>query len=95
MILKLLLNTWMIWMVFIKNIEEYNPNKKRKTWIFFDDMISDMLSNKKFSQVIKKELFMSGRKINFSLAFITQSYFALILTLWINKKNLLRNHILF
>ena len=44
-------------------------------------MISDMLSNKKFSQVIKKELFMSGRKINFSLAFITQSYFALILTL--------------
>ena len=85
----------MIWMVFIKNIEEYNPNKKRKTWIFFDDMISDMLSNKKFNQVIKKESFMSGRKINISLAFITQSYFALILTLWINKKNLLRNHILF
>ena len=44
-------------------------------------MISDMFSNKKFNQVIKKELFMSGRKINISLAFITQSYFALILTL--------------
>ena len=30
-----------------KNIEEYNPNKKRKMLIVFDDMIADMLSNKK------------------------------------------------
>ena len=30
-----------------KNIEEYNPNKKRKILIVFDDMITDMLSNKK------------------------------------------------
>ena len=30
-----------------KNIEQYNPNKKRKTLIVFDDMISDLLSNKK------------------------------------------------
>ena len=30
-----------------KNIEEYNPNKKRKTLIVFDDMIADMLSDKK------------------------------------------------
>ena len=29
-----------------KNIEEYNPNKKRKIMIVFDDMIADMLSNK-------------------------------------------------
>ena len=29
-----------------KNIEEYNPNKKRKILIVFDDMIADMLSNK-------------------------------------------------
>ena len=94
MILKLLLNTWMIWMRFIKNIEEYNPNKKRKKWIFFDDMISDMLSNEKLNPIVT-ELFMSGRMINISLAFITQSCFALILTLWINKKNLLQNHILF
>ena len=28
-----------------KNIEEYNPNKKRKILIVFDDMIADMLSN--------------------------------------------------
>ena len=30
-----------------ENIEEYNPNKKRKILIVFDDMIADMLSNKK------------------------------------------------
>ena len=29
-----------------KNIEEYNPNKKRNIMIVFDDMIADMLSNK-------------------------------------------------
>ena len=28
-----------------KNIEEQNPNKKRKILIAFDDMIDDMLSN--------------------------------------------------
>ena len=32
-----------------KNIEEYNPNKKRKTLTAFDDMIADMLSNKKLN----------------------------------------------
>ena len=30
-----------------KNIEEYNPNKERKLLIVFDDMITDMLSDKK------------------------------------------------
>ena len=30
-----------------KNIEEYNPNKKRKILIIFDNMIAGMLSNKK------------------------------------------------
>ena len=32
---------------FYNNIEEWNPNKKRKIFIVFDDMIADMLSNKK------------------------------------------------
>ena len=31
-----------------KNIEDYNPIKKRKVLIVFDDMIADMISNKKF-----------------------------------------------
>ena len=35
-----------------KNIEEYNPNQKRKKSIVFDDMIADMLSNKKLNPII-------------------------------------------
>ena len=58
-----------------KNIEEYNPNKKRKILIVFDDMIADMLTNKKSNPVVT-ELFVRGRKLNISLVFITQSYFA-------------------
>ena len=30
-----------------QNIEDYKPNKKRKTLIIFNDMIADMLTNKK------------------------------------------------
>ena len=42
-----------------ENIEENNPNKKRKILILFDDMIADMLD--KYNQIIA-ELFISGRK---------------------------------
>ena len=31
-----------------ENINNYNPNKKRKILIFFDDMIADIMTNKKF-----------------------------------------------
>ena len=41
----------------------------------FDDMIADMLSNKKLNPIVT-ELFIRGRKLNISLIFITQSYFA-------------------
>ena len=58
-----------------KNIEEYNPNKKRKILIIFDDMIVDMLSNKRLNLIVT-ELFIRGRKLNVSLVFIAQSYFA-------------------
>ena len=30
-----------------KNIDEYNPDKENKTLIVFDDMIADMIHNKK------------------------------------------------
>ena len=30
-----------------KNMEDYNPEKKRKILIVFDDMIADMINNKK------------------------------------------------
>ena len=43
--------------------------------IVFDDMTADMLSNKKLNSVVT-ELFIIGRKLNISLVFITQSYFA-------------------
>ena len=42
-----------------KNIEEYNPNKKRKILIAFDDMITAMLSNKNFNSIVI-ELFVRG-----------------------------------
>ena len=58
-----------------KNIEEYNPNKKRKILMVFDDMIADILSNKKLNPIIR------GRKLRISLVFITQSYFAVPKTL--------------
>ena len=35
-----------------KNIEDYNPNKKRKLSIVFDDIIVDMLSNKKLNPIV-------------------------------------------
>ena len=52
-----------------KSIEECNPNKKRKILIVFDDMIVNMLSNKKLNRIVT-ELFIGGRKLNISLVFI-------------------------
>ena len=57
-----------------KNIENYNPGKKSKILIVFDDMIADMIYNKKINPVVT-ELFIRGRKLNISIALITQSYF--------------------
>ena len=60
-----------------KNIEDYNPIKKRKVFfddIVFDDMIDDMINNNKLNPIVT-ELFIRGRKLNISIVFITQSYF--------------------
>ena len=57
-----------------KNIEDYNPRKKRKVLIVFDDIIADMINNKRLNPIVT-ELFISGRKLNISIVFITQSYF--------------------
>ena len=57
-----------------KNIDDYNPNKKRKVLIIFDDMNADMINNKKLNPIVT-ELFIRGRKLNKSIVFITQSYF--------------------
>ena len=57
-----------------KNIENYNPEKKRKISIVFDDMIGDIINNKKLNPVAT-ELFIRGIKLNISIVFIAQSYF--------------------
>ena len=36
-----------------ENINHYNPSRKRKILIFFDDMIADIMTNKKFQYIIK------------------------------------------
>ena len=43
--------------------------------IVFDDVIADMLNNKKLNPVVT-ELFIRVIKLNTSLVFITESYFA-------------------
>ena len=57
-----------------KNIDHYNPDKENKILIVFDDMIADMINNKKLNSIVT-ELFIRGRKLNISLVFITQLYF--------------------
>ena len=52
-----------------QNIEKYSPNKKRKILIVFDDIIADMLSNKRLNPIVT-ELFIRGRKLNICLVFI-------------------------
>ena len=37
-----------------QNIDDYNPSRKRKTLIAFDDMIADIMSNKEFQAIIKE-----------------------------------------
>ena len=53
-----------------KNIKEYNPNKKQKILIVFDDMISDIACNRKLNPTVT-ELFSRGKKLKLSLVFIT------------------------
>ena len=58
-----------------ENTDDYNPNRKRKFLIVFDEMIVDIMKNKK-NQSIIKELFIRCRQLNISFAFTTQSYFS-------------------
>ena len=60
-----------------EDIVNYNPKRDKKVLIVFDDMIADIMSNKKFQAIIK-ELFIRCRKLNTSLVFVTQSYFSVL-----------------
>ena len=53
-----------------KNIDDINPDKENKISIVFDDMVVDMIQNKKLNSIVI-ELFTRGRKLNISLVFIT------------------------
>ena len=56
-----------------KNIDEYSVDKECKILIVFDDMMADIIKNKKLNSIVT-ELFIGGRKLIISLVFITQSY---------------------
>ena len=71
MIQKLLLNIKAIRLIFTKTFKiVIQKKKKRKTLSVFNDVIPDMLSNKKLNPVVT-ELFIRGRKLKISLVFIT------------------------
>ena len=57
-----------------KKIEKYDAVKKSKIFFVFDDMIADRISNENLYRIVT-ELFIRGRKLYISFAFITQSYF--------------------
>ena len=69
-----------------KNIDNYNPDKENKVLIVFDDMIADMINNKKLNSIVT-ELFIRGRKLNISLVFITQSYIRVPKDVRLNNTN--------
>ena len=52
-----------------KNIEDYNPIKKRKILIVFGDMIADMINNNKLNPIVT-ELFIRDRKLNISIVLL-------------------------
>ena len=77
MILKLSLNTRMIWIIFMKIVKNAIQirNKKRKILIVFNGMIADMTNSKNLNRIVT-ELFIRVRKLYIFHVFITQSYFA-------------------
>ena len=71
-----------------ENIDDYNLNRKRKILIVFDDMVADIMTNKKIQSIIK-DLFIRCRKPNISLVFISQSYFSVPKYLRLNSTHYL------
>ena len=57
-----------------KKFDECNLNEDNKNVIVFDDMIADIIHNKKLDSIVT-ELFIRGRQLNIYVVFITQSHF--------------------
>ena len=71
-----------------KNIENYNPDKKRKVLIGFDDLTADVINNKKVISIVT-ESFIRGIKLNISILFITESSFRVPKNARLNSKHFL------
>ena len=71
-----------------KNINHYNPDKENKILIVLDDMIADMIQNKKLNSIVT-ELSIRGRRLNISLVFITQPYFRVLKDVRLNTTHFL------
>ena len=71
-----------------EDIDGYNPSREGKILIVFDGMVENGMTNKKFQTIIK-ELFIRCRKLNISLACITQSYFSVPKDVRLNSTHLI------
>ena len=71
-----------------EDIDDYNLSRKTKILIIFDNLIADIMSDKKFWSIIK-DLFIRSRKLNISLVFITQSYFSVAKDVRLNSTHYL------
>ena len=71
-----------------EKIHDYNSSRKRKILIVFDDMIADIMTNKRFQSIIK-ELYNRCGKLNISPVFITQSYFSVAKDVRLNSTHYL------
>ena len=70
-----------------KNIDSYNLDKENEILIVFDDMIPDMIHNKKLNSIVT-ELLNRRRKLNISIAFITHiSYFKVPIDVRLNTSH--------
>ena len=58
------------------NINDYNPTRKTKILIVFDDMTANITTNKNFQATVKELFIIIGGKLIISLVFITHSYFS-------------------
>ena len=70
------------------NIDDYNAKRKIKVLIMFDDMINDVMTNKKYQQLVKG-LFIRSRKLNTSLVFLCRSYFRILKDVRLNSPHYL------
>ena len=57
-----------------ENNYDHNSSRKRKILIVFDDMIADIMTNRRFQAIIK-ELFIRCRKLNISLVLLLNLIF--------------------